>query len=193
MKRYAFLLIALFAVLTVSPLAGAERMILQAPPKANAAAAELCDVFYVCSMWHELSPNYCTNWHVIYCGPVLPEAPTSNLLAEKAFKGSKLVLENRTEVREVKIQRLVPQYHLASGAVVEPRGEWNANNPGGEEWAEVRPNAKRSYQIANWDDANADGMVGEGDRVVFKNGTRSEIKAVRMGVHVEIVKTEPRR
>lgn len=188
------LLISLCALLMVSALASAgERMILQAPPTVDAtkAAADICDIFYVCSLWHEEYPSYCQVWHVIYCGPII-ESFDSVAGADKGIVGRQLQIETATEVRDVKIARVVPQYHLASGAVVEPEGEWNAGNPGGELWSEVRPNRKRSYRVANWEDSNNDGVVGAGDRVIFGNGTRSVIKTVRFGVHVDVEGSHPR-
>ncbi len=181
------LLISLCALLMVSAVAGAgERMVLQAEPKvAQAAQDDPCDIFYVCSYWHEISPNYCTVWHVIYCGPIIEAAGTNDL--EKAILGRQLTIETNSEVRNVKISRVAPQYHLASGAVVEPQGDWNPQDAGGELWGEIRPNAKRSYRVANWEDNNGDGVVGVGDRVVFDNGSRSRIKAVRFGVHADVL------
>jgi hypothetical protein len=199
MKNRFSSFILLSTLLTV-PAVAQRGMILQAQPKATAAAAaasDLCDIFYVCSLWHEQSPEYCTVWHVVYCGPATLDQATgsdpSTGFGEKALAGRKLTIENQSEVRQVKIQRLVPQYHLASGAVVEPQGSWNPNNPGGEEWREVRPLAKQVFRIANWEDVNADGLVGVGDRVVFKDGRQSQIKAVRLGVHVEVTQSEPRQ
>jgi hypothetical protein len=196
MKSRMAIFVVLLALLLVPVVAQAGEMILQAQPKATAkaaAASDLCDTFYVCSLWHEEYPDYCDMWHVIYCGPAidLPANATANG-SKKARAGRKLVIENQSEVRKVKIQRLVPQYHLANGAIVEPKGEWNPNNPGGEEWSEVRPLAKRSFEIANWEDVNADGLVGVGDRVIFKDGSQSKITAVRLGVHVEVTHSEPR-
>lgn len=194
MKSRIALLVALSVLLMVPVAAQAGEMVLQAQPKATAEAAassDLCDIFTVCSLWHEESPEYCNIWHVIYCGPI-ESINSSNDLAEKAL-GRKLTLESSSEIRQVKIQRLVPQYHLASGVVVEPQGEWNPRNPGGEEWRQVGSLTKRSFQVANWDDVNADGQVGVGDRIIFKDGRQSRIKAVRLGVHVEVTQTQPRQ
>src|SRR6185295_1792749 len=185
------LLISLCALMMVAAVAGAgQRMVLQAQPKV-AQEQDPCDIFYVCSYWHELSPNYCTIWHVIYCGPAIDQAAASNDL-EKAFVGRQLRIENRSDVRSIKISRVAPQYHLASGAVVEPQGEWNSRDAGGELWGEVKPNVKRSYRVAGWEDSNADGIVSAGDRVTFGDGTRSQITAVRFGVEADVIESHPR-
>jgi hypothetical protein len=196
MKSRLAIFVGLSALLMVPVVAQAGEMILQAQPKATAKAAassDICDTFYVCSLWHEESPNYCDVWHVEYCGPAIDQAASSTNLAEKASVGRKLVIKNQSEIRKVKIQRLVPQYHLANGAIVEPKGEWNPSNPGGEEWNEVRPLVKRSFQVANWEDVNRDGLVGVGDRILFKDGRSSRITAVRLGVHVDVTESKPRQ
>lgn len=192
--RIALLGLVCVVAVVVPVLAGAgEEMVLQAQPRATLkVAADLCDTFYVCSYWHELSPNYCTIWHVIYCGPAI-EAPIESAEIEKAVIGRELKVENGAEVRRLKIERIVPQYHLGSGAVVEPRGEWNPKNAGGEEWLDVRSGNKQSLHVANWEDSNGDGLVGAGDRVVFKNGRQARIKAVRLGVHTRVLEVTSRK
>jgi hypothetical protein len=200
--------LALFALLIVV-LAGATpahagpiptrlgQMTLEAQPLVNASSVGICDIFYVCSMWHEESPEWCTDWHVIYCGPAETFAASSmhtvNNEVEKKFVGRQLVLDNRAGSRKVRIDHVAPQYHLASGAIVEPSGTWNSRDANGETWNEVRSINQLSLNVANWEDKNKDGVVGVGDRVVFANGTVSTIKAVRLGVHVTVLSSTPHK
>jgi hypothetical protein len=187
MKTRLALLILVFALLIGPMAAGAKEMVLEAQPTVSVAEQDLCDIFYVCSMWHEEYPVWCTDWHVIYCGPAI-EAPES----EKE-PATRLVLESEKESRTGEITRLAPQYHLASGAVVEPVGQWNAKDAGGEQWIEVRPITKVQYTVANWEDRDRDGLVSAGDPVFFADGTRTEISAVRLGVHINVLESKDRK
>ncbi len=182
--------LALFMILSVvgPAAAGAKTMVLEGQPTVNFAAEQgLCDIFTVCSYWHGFDP-YCSVWHVVYCGPV--EAT----VADGGKKPpTQLVLEGEKETRRGVITRLAPQYHLTSGAILEPVGPWNARNAGGEIWVEARPIAKVEHTVANWDDRNRDNLVGAGDIVYFADGTQAEISAVRLGVHLDVRETTPRK
>lgn len=184
--------IALVMLLSVSVAgllpAHAEKLVLEAQPRISAAAENPCDIFYECSLWHEVYPDYCTVWHVIYCGPIESSANASMVGGgspfERRFVGRQLVLENQTGTRNVRIDRVAPQYHLNSGAIVEPTGRWSARDANGEEWSDVRSSVESRRGVANWEDTNRDGIVGVQDQVIFDDGTMSTIKAVRLGVHV---------
>jgi hypothetical protein len=193
MKSRVLLSVLLSLVVVMPALAGSGKMVLQAQPGIKASSSDLCDTFYVCSEWHEVSPEYCTVWHVIYCGPIQSITAQGTDELDKALAGRGLTIENRSEVRQVRIQKLVPQYHLDSGAIVEPKGAWSARDAAGEDWSDVRSLAKQSLRVANWEDRNSDGIVGVGDRVVFGNGTESEIKAVRLGIHVDVLEKTPKQ
>jgi len=195
MKGRIVLFVLLVAVLVGVAPAQSAQMTLEAQPMVNAAATDPCDIFYVCSMWHEESPDWCTDWHVIYCGPAI-EAPAIsaqgvNNEIEKKFVGRQLVVDGRAGSRNVRIDHVAPQYHLASGAIVEPTGAWSSREANGEVWRDVRGLDKAGLSVANWEDKNRDGIVSVGDRVVFSNGTASTIKAVRLGVHVTVLSSTP--
>ena len=186
------LFVVLCAVLVAPAVATAEEMILQAQPKTTVPTqvADICDIFYVCSLWHEVSPVECRIWHVVYCGP-LPDLPPVFRGADPGLVGRELTIESRTEVRRVKISAVTPQFHFASGVIVEPRGEWNPYDPAGEEWRAVK-GVGGSLHVVRWQD-NGDGQVGIGDRVDFAEGGISRLIAdVRLGVHVEVLESTPR-
>ena len=184
MKKTLLSALTVALLLLAASAAGAQQMVVELDPLTydrltGQEAADVGDVGDVadidiraCDLLHEIYPDYCTVWHVV---------AVIELRGANQHRG--LSLENALGVtRDFGIDRVAPQYHLDTGAIFEPQGDWNANNAAGEQWSQLRPMSRRALTVAHWADSNRDGLVSAGDKVVFTDGSAHRLIDVRIGM-----------
>lgn len=143
----------------------------------------------VCDYLHEISPDYCTIWHVeaiiVMTDSATVGASTESKLAR--LQGMELKVRGASGVKTLHIDRVTPIYHLDSGATFAPAENWNAHDARGEKWLQVGAKSSESQVVAGWTDVNHDGLVGPGDELTFAQGATAKITDIGIGLHVSVL------
>jgi hypothetical protein len=187
--RIRTLLLGLSILMLALPLAASpkQRVLQLDPASLLKEAADVPVAIGVCSYLHELSPDYCQIWHVEAIFPI--NDATAAKKGIRAVEGSQMILKNAGGQRErYRIDRVVPQYRLDSGAIFEPTRNWNPANATREQWTRVQAKRTGSRVVTDWQDVDGDGLVGARDIVKFDDGETAEIVDVLVGLHVTQVK-----
>ncbi|MEM9292106.1 MAG: hypothetical protein AAGD01_10535 [Acidobacteriota bacterium] len=127
-----------------------------------------------CTLLHEIYPEWCNYWHVVAVFRRF----------DNTLVGSEIFLENDKESLSGTITGVYRQYHLDNGKIVERDLSNEGESPVGEDWGVVKPYSQEALTVFSWTDNNKDGALGDGDSLVFSDGTSAAIETSRIGVKV---------
>lgn len=155
--------LAVVSMLAAPSAALAGERVLEMDPSAVAEPAPI----KVCDYFHEISPNYCTIWHVIAVEPI----PTLTT-------GTAFTAENESGKQAFKVAWTGATLYLDNGGVMLAKG---SNEESLSSVTDVA--TQQSRAVTGWSDNDKNGQLSAGDSISL-NGKPAKIIEIRKVIGV---------